>query len=197
MTLKIGITGGIGSGKSTVAKVFETLGIPVYYADARAKVIMNEDPQLRKQLIQHFGAEAYKDNELNRHFIASQVFNNEEKLATLNSVVHPITIADGINWMDAQTTPYALKEAALIFEAGAENVLDYVIGVSSPLELRIERVMRREDIEKEKVQERIDKQMNEDEKMKLCDFIIYNDEKQLIIPQVLALHEKLVSLSKA
>lgn len=194
--LKIGLTGGIGSGKSTVAKVFETLGIPVYYADDAAKRIMNEDEELRKQIIAHFGEASYENEQLNRHHISSQVFNNGEKLALLNSIVHPVTIADAEKWMQQQQTPYAVKEAALIFEANADKQLDYVIGVSAPIDLRLKRVMDREGITVDKVQARMDKQMDEEEKMKRCDFIIYNDEKQLLIPQVIELHEKLVASGK-
>ena len=192
MTLKIGITGGIGSGKTTVARIFETLGIPVYYADTRAKEIMNENEELRQKIVHHFGEAAYENNQLNRHHIAMQVFNDDKKLSLLNSLVHPVTIADAEKWMKQQTTPYALKEAALIFEAGSQLQLDYVIGVSSPLELRIERVKQREHISREKVLERISKQMDEEEKMKRCDFVINNDEQQMLIPQVLTLHETLL-----
>ena len=114
----------------------------------------------------------------------------------LNSIVHPITIADAERWMRAQSTAYAIKEAALIFEANANKELDYVIGVTAPFNLRLKRVMERDNISPEQVQARMDKQMNEEEKMKLCDFIIFNDEKQLIIPQVLELHDKLTALGK-
>lgn len=194
--LKIGLTGGIGSGKSTVAKVFEMLGIPVYYADDAAKRIMNEDEELRKQIIAYFGDASYENRQLNRAHISSQVFNNRKKLDLLNSIVHPVTIADAEKWMLQQQTPYAVKEAALIFEANADKQLDYVIGVSAPFDLRLKRVMEREGITADKVQARMDKQMDEEEKMKRCDFIIYNDEKQLLIPQVIELHEKLITDGK-
>jgi dephospho-CoA kinase len=193
--LKIGLTGGIGSGKTTVAKIFETLGIPVYYADDRAKAIMNEDEGLRKQIIQHFGADSYVDGRLNRSHIAAQVFNNAGRLALLNSIVHPVTIADADKWMRLQQTPYAIKEAALIFESNAYKQLDYVIGVTAPAGMRIKRVMQRDNISEEKVLERMSKQMDEEKKMKLCDFVIYNDETQLLIPQVITLHEKLMALA--
>lgn len=194
--LKIGLTGGIGSGKSTVAQVFEILGIPVYYADAAAKRVMNENRALKAQVIQHFGEASYENNQLNRAHIAAQVFNNKQKLDLLNSIVHPVTIADAETWMQQQHTPYALKEAALIFEANANKQLDYVIGITAPVDLRLKRVMERDHISPEKVQERMDKQMNEEEKMKRCDFIIYNDERQLLIPQVVALHERLIAFGK-
>ena len=153
---------------------------------------MNENEELRQKIVHHFGEAAYENNQLNRHHIAMQVFNDDKKLSLLNSLVHPVTIADAEKWMKLQTTPYALKEAALIFEAGSQRQLDYVIGVSSPLELRIERVKQREHISREKVLERISKQMDEEEKMKRCDFVINNDEQQMLIPQVLTLHETLL-----
>ncbi len=192
--MRIGITGGIGSGKSTVAKIFETLGIPVYYADDAAKRIMNENLELREAIQQQFGEEAYTNGILNRPYLAKVVFGNEEKLALLNQLVHPLTIKDSEDWMAAQTAPYAIKEAALIFESDVWKGLDKVIGVSSPYELRLQRAMKRDNISEEAVQARMSKQMDEDEKMKRCDFVLYNDETQLLIPQVLALHDQLLSL---
>jgi dephospho-CoA kinase len=197
MALRIGLTGGIGSGKSTVAKVFEVLGIPVYYADEAAKRIMNEDEELKAQIIQHFGAAAYTNHELNRKYIASLVFNNKERLELLNNLVHPATIRDGERWMRQQTTPYAIKEAALIFESGVQAYLDYVIGVAAPAALRVHRTMKRDNIKREEVLSRMNQQIQEGIKMRLCDFVITNDEQQAVIPQVIALHEKLLQLSKA
>jgi dephospho-CoA kinase len=194
--LKIGLTGGIGSGKSTVARIFEILGIPVYYADAAAKRLMNTDPALREQIIAAFGAEAYTGGELNRQYLAQQVFHDEKKLAGLNSLVHPATIHDAEKWIAAQTSPYTVKEAALIFESGSEKLLDYVIGVSAPQELRIQRTMQRDHISREEVLKRIHQQMDEKLKMKQCNFIVYNDEEQPVLPQVLALHRQLLELAK-
>ncbi len=190
--LKIGLTGGIGSGKSTVAKIFEVLGIPVYYADDAAKRLMNEDENLKHSIIKYFGEESYINNTLNRAFISKQVFNNAEKLAALNSFVHPATINDAEQWMKKQKTYYAIKEAALIFESNIHQNLDYVIGVGAPEELRIARTMQRDSITKEDVIKRMKNQMDEAEKMQRCDFIIYNDEQKAVLPQVLALHEKLL-----
>jgi len=195
--LKVGLTGGIGSGKSTVAKVFEVLGIPVYYADDAARRIMNEDEGLRHQIIQHFGSPSYKNNQLDRPYIASQVFNNKEKLELMNSLVHPATIRDAEQWMHKQTTPYALKEAAILFESGSQGQLDYVIGVSAPTPLRILRAMKRDGSTREQVLARMSKQIQEPIKMRLCDFVIYNDEQKPVIPQVISLHEQLIQLSKA
>lgn len=193
--LLIGLTGGIGSGKTTVAGIFEVLGIPVYYADLEAKRIMNEDKHLRSQLTELFGKEVYVNGSLNRSQIAAIVFNDKEKLRQLNALVHPATIADSERWMKAQKSPYALKEAALIFESGSNSKLDCVIGVYSPIEMRIKRVMERDSISAAEVERRMLNQMQEDDKMNLCDFVIFNDEQQLLIPQVTALHEKLAQSS--
>jgi dephospho-CoA kinase len=193
--LKIGITGGIGSGKSTVAKVFEVLGIPVYYADEAAKRLMNEDADLKEKIKATFGENAYREDKLDRKFLSSIVFNSAEKLALLNALVHPATLVDAERWMLKQLTPYALKEAALIFESGAHEHLDYVIGVTAPAPLRIQRTMHRDGITRDAVIARMDKQMDEAIKMKLCDFIIKNDEQEMLLPQVFAIHEKLLALA--
>jgi dephospho-CoA kinase len=194
--LRVGLTGGIGSGKSTVAQIFEVLGIPVFYADDEAKRILNDNEELKLSIIKNFGEESYKDGMLNRKYIASVVFNDKEKLELLNSLTHPVTMRNGDAWMNKQTTPYAIHEAALIFEANVDQRLDYVIGVYSPEELRIKRVTRRDNASIEDVKKRISRQMNEDEKMKRCDFVLLNDEQQLLMPQVLKLHEQLLVLNK-
>jgi len=192
---RVGLTGGIGSGKSTVAHVFEILGTPVYYADKEAKRLMNEDPEIRRQLVEHFGQQAYADNMLNRRFIAEIVFRDKDKLQLLNSLVHPITIARAEEWMRQHNTPYVIKEAALIFESGSQDNLDYVIGVSAPLSVRIQRTMERDAVTREEVLSRMKNQIQESIKMRLCDFVIRNDEQHLVLPQVLVLHEKLKRLS--
>lgn len=193
--LKIGLTGGIGSGKSTVAAIFEVLGVPVYYADEAAKRLMQEDSGLIAGIKKLFGENSYINGTLNKSFISGEVFYNPDKLTKLNSLVHPTTIADAEKWMSRQYAPYVIKEAAILFESGSQTQLDYVIGVSSPIELRIERVMQRDHISKEQVLSRIQNQMNEEEKMRRCDFVLYNDEKNLIIPQVLEIHDKLTQLN--
>jgi dephospho-CoA kinase len=192
--LKIGLTGGIGSGKSTVAKVFQTLGIPVYYADDAAKELMNNNEVLKQQTKHHFGEEVYKNGLLNRKFLAHKVFGNPTQLELLNSLVHPATIQAAEDWFAQQTAPYCVKEAALIFESGSQQNLDYVIGVYTPTPLRLQRVMQRDNITATEVQQRMDKQIDETIKMRLCDFIITNNEKELVIPQVAALHEKFTAL---
>lgn len=194
--LKIGLTGGIGSGKSLVARIFEVLGIAVYYADTAAKAIMNNDEILKAGIIRHFGTESYTNGLLNRKYIASKVFGNEDQLALLNSLVHPATIRDAEKWMLQQSSPYTIKEAALIFESGSQEHLDYVIGVYAPKNLRILRTMQRDNVSRDEVLKRMKNQINEEIKMRLCDFVIYNDEQKAILPQVLTLHEQLLTIAK-
>ncbi len=188
--LRIGLTGGIGSGKTTVAKVFETLGIPVYNADDNTKSMMQNNEELKASIIKHFGDDTYKNGKLDRKHLASIVFNNKEKLELLNSLTHPITIRDAEEWMNRQTAPYAIKEAALLFESGAAGRLDYIVGVYAPQHIRVKRVMQRDNLPVEEVMKRISRQIDEEMKMKLCNFVITNNDQQLVIPQVLELHKK-------
>ena len=193
--LRIGLTGGIGSGKSTVARVFTVLGIPVYYADAAAKELMNTDKDLQSSIRQHFGEESYVNGQLNRSYISSIVFNSKEKLELLNALTHPATIAYANRWMQQQKADYSIKEAALIFESGSGEHLDYIIGVYAPKALRIQRVMHRDNITADEVRKRMDRQLDEEMKMKLCDFVLYNNEQELLTPQILALHDQLTTLA--
>lgn len=193
MMLKVGLTGGIGSGKSTVAKIFETLGVPVYYADIWARNIINEDKAVISAVTSHFGPKSYKDGKLDRIYISGIVFNDPAKLELLNSLTHPATISHASKWMEKQTTPYIIKEAALLFESGSSKSLDLIIGVYAPKELRIQRVIQRDSISREAVIKIMDRQMDEEEKMKRCDHVIINDEQKLVVPQVIALHKKLLA----
>lgn len=195
--LKIGLTGGIGSGKSTVAKIFEVLGIPVYYADTEAKRLMNINEKIKESIRQHFGEATYKNEELDRKYLADIVFNNPEKLELLNALIHPVTIKDAEEWMQRQAAPYSIKEAALLFESGAAENLDFVIGVYAPQALRIKRVMKRDNLSQDEIVKRINRQVNEEMKMKLCDFVITNNEQELLIPQVLKLHQHFISLANS
>lgn len=195
--LKIGLTGGIGSGKSTVAKIFEVLGIPVYYADTEAKRLMNSNEKIKESLRQHFGEATYKNEDLDRKYLADIVFNNPEKLELLNALIHPVTIKDAEEWMQRQAAPYSIKEAALLFESGAAENLDFVIGVYAPQALRIKRVMKRDNLSQDEIVKRINRQVNEEMKMKLCDFVITNNEQELLIPQVLKLHQHFISLANS
>ena len=195
MPLKIGLTGGIGSGKTTVAKIFELLNVPVYYADTASKLLYKTDKQLIQKIKEHFGDDIYNGDELNKPKMASLVFNDPQKLELLNSLVHPLTIRDAENWMKAQVAPYVIKEAALLFESGSVAGLDYVIGVYAPQHIRLKRVLDRDNTSREEVLNRMNRQIDEGIKMKLCDFIINNNEQDLVIPQVMGLHGKLLQLA--
>jgi dephospho-CoA kinase len=193
--LKIGLTGGIGSGKTTVAKVFELLNVPVYYADAVSKRLYQTSKELMASMKEHFGEDIYTNDQINRQKLAAIVFNDAQKLQLLNSLVHPLTIKDAQQWMARQTAPYVIKEAALLFESGSAAGLDYVIGVSTPKHIRIKRVMDRDKVSREEVMARLNKQIDEEIKMRLCDFVIENNEQELVVPQVLQLHQTLLDLS--
>jgi dephospho-CoA kinase len=190
--LKIGLTGGIGSGKTTVAQVFELLGVPVYYADAASRRLYHTDAELMQQIKANFGEDMYESNQLNRVKMAAVVFSDPEKLELLNRLVHPPTIRDAEKWMKEQNAPYIIKEAALLFESGSAAGLDYIIGVSAPVHLRIKRAMDRDGVSREEVQRRMSRQIDDNIKMRLCDFVIRNNEQELVIPQVLNLHERLM-----
>ena len=195
VSLKVGITGGIGSGKSVVAKIFSILGIPIYYADDRAKWLMIQDQELSEQIKKEFGVESYlPDGSINRSFLAKTVFADPEKVKKINSVVHPAVGNDFLKWAELQTTPYVLKEAALIFETGGKKSLDYVINVSSPLKIRVARTLMRDPHRsEEQVNQIINQQMPDEEKNELADFVIKNTDNKLLIPQVLSIHEKLMT----
>jgi dephospho-CoA kinase len=195
--LKIGLTGGIGSGKTTVAKVFELLNVPVYYADEASKRLYHTDAALKAAIVKHFGAEIYVNDLLDRGRLAQLVFDAPEKLELLNTLVHPPTLRDAEQWMTRQAAPYIIKEAALLFETGSAGQLDYIIGITAPVPLRIKRVMDRDNISREQVQNRMDRQMDETIKLRLCDFIIHNDEQQMVIPQVLQLHGEILQIAAA
>jgi dephospho-CoA kinase len=191
--LKIGITGGIGAGKSIVCKIFNVLGVPVYDADTRAKWVMSNNNQLKNQLIEAFGEDVYLDNSgLNRAFLSKLVFNNNEKLALLNSIVHPIVAEDFSNWVKSNLQhPFIVKEAALLFETESYLQLDEVILVTAPTELRIARIKSRDPQRSEsEIKAIIDKQMSEEEKIKLASHIIVNDESELVTSQVMNLYSK-------
>lgn len=197
--LKVGITGGIGSGKSVVCRVFALLGIPVYDSDHRAKWVMAHDPVLRQELIRAFGESTYDAaGHLNRPYLANLVFNQPQQLAVLNSLVHPRVKADFESWTKAaHQAPYILKEAALMYESQAHKQVQRIITVSAPEEVRIARVLRRDPHRKEAdVKAIIDKQLPEAERQARADFVIQNDERQLIIPQVLTIHRQLLELAK-
>ncbi|UOE48035.1 dephospho-CoA kinase [Mucilaginibacter sp. SMC90] len=196
--LKVGLTGNIGSGKSTVAKVFELLGIPVFYADDEAKKVMVTDHLLIDGIKQTFGKEAYfDDGSLNRSYISGIVFNSKPELEKLNALVHPAVFRafDSFDILH-RNAPYVIREAAILFESGSYKMCDRAIMITAPLETRIARVMERDGISRADVENREARQLSQDEKLKLANDVIINDGKQLVIPQVIALHELYLSLAR-
>lgn len=195
--LQIGITGGMGSGKTTVCKIFEALDIPVYYADDRAKWLMANDPDLKMRITERFGKAAYTDaGALNRAYLADRVFSDPESLKALNALVHPAVGRDSQRWHEMQkNVPYTIKEAALIFESGSFKELDKVIVVFAPRELRIQRIMRRDGLSREAIGARMGRQMPEEEKLKKADFAIYNDGRASLLRQVWQIHRQLLQLA--
>ena len=192
--LKVGITGGIGVGKSVVSHMFALLGVPVYDSDARAKWLMRHDEALRQELIGAFGHETFTETgDLNRPYLAALVFNNLERLEQLNSLVHPHVGNDFANWAAAHADkPYVLKEAALMYESDAWKQMDQIITLYAPLDVRIKRLLQRDPHRTEAdIKAIISKQLSEEERMSRADHILYNDGKQLLIPQVLKLHAQL------
>ncbi|HZH01269.1 MAG TPA: dephospho-CoA kinase [Flavisolibacter sp.] len=196
MIFKVGLTGGIGSGKTTVAKVFELLGVPVYYADEASKRLYHTEPKLMKEMKTLFGEQIYTNNILNRKLLAEIVFQQPEKLTLLNDLVHPLTLKDASIWMQNQVAPYVIKEAALLFEAGSAEGLHYIIGVTAPQHLRLKRVMDRDGISREDVLRRMDRQIDDAIKMRLCDVVVHNNEQELLIPQIISLHQQLLEKAK-
>ncbi len=199
-TLKIGITGGIGVGKSVVALIFRQLGIPVYDADTRAKWLITHNPLLISEIKENFGEEAYLPNgELNRRYLAEKVFINNDKTLLMNSLVHPKVGQDSEAWFEEHKGKYSylLKEAALLYEAGGYKELDKIIVVTAPLEVRLTRIQARDpQRSREEIIAIIGKQMPENEKITKADFLIQNDGAQALIPQVLELHQRFVALAQ-
>lgn len=197
-TLQIGITGGIGSGKSLVTHIFSLLGVPVYDADSRAKSIMTTDGILVSQIKKEFGVLSFRsDGSVNREYLADHVFSNPDKLKVLNNLVHPRVAEDFKRWVNGQQSAYVIKEAALLFETGSGNQLDKIIVVSAPEPLRISRVLQRDAHRTEQqVKDIMRNQLSEEEKLSRADFILVNDEQKLLIPQVLELHQQLLSMAQ-
>ncbi len=194
--LKVGVTGGIGSGKSTACLIFEKLGVPIYNSDNRAKELMTESDSLVLAIKEAFGEKVYSGKELNRPVLASIVFADKKKLELLNSLVHPAVGEDYVNWLrQYKEEKYTIKEAALLFEAGIYKTLDKVILVTCPVEERVNRVMKRDKADRDSVLQRINNQWPEEEKLKLTDFVLNNDGETLLIPQVLKIHKELISLA--
>ncbi|MBT3207020.1 MAG: dephospho-CoA kinase [Bacteroidetes bacterium] len=196
MSLKVGITGGIGSGKSIVCEIFKQLGIVVFQADLAAKQIINNNEQVKLELISKFGIEIYNDlGEINKTEFAKNIFNNQKNLQTVNSIIHPIV---KLNFDEVakkhNNKKYIIKEAAILFESGAYKELDKIITVSAPLEIRIKRVIERDNTERQLVIDRIKNQISEEERIEKSDFVIVNDEKNLLVPQILSIDKILKTI---
>ena len=187
----VGLTGGIGSGKSTIAKMFEDLGVAVYIADIEAKKLMSEDPTVKREITDLFGEEAYRNNTLNRPFIANIVFNDSTQLEKLNAIVHPAVADHFDKWKDRQKGNYVIKEAAILFENGGYKQCDHTILVVAPLELRISRVLNRDQSTRDEVLSRIKNQWDDDQKIPLADFVIQNIDLQDTEQQVNEIHQKI------
>lgn len=191
MPLQIGVTGGIGSGKTVVCRVFETLGVPVYYADERAKWLTEHDPILKADIRRVLGALAYDSlGRYNRAWVAAQVFADPALLTQLNGLVHPRVLSDTLTWVGQHShQPYVIKEAALMRAAGDGNSLDKVVVVQAPETVRVERIRRRDPHRSEaEIRNIISRQVGDDERLRIADFVLHNDESQLLLPQILALH---------
>ena len=195
--LKIGLTGGIGTGKTAVANIFSDLGIPIYNSDLSAKKLMNSNKNLGKLIIQSFGNESFKDGHLNKNYLSELVFNSKKSLDKLNSIVHPFVAEDFNSWVEEQDAKYIIKEAAILIESGAYKQMDKIILVTCSLSIRIKRVLARDRSLKEDVLKRINNQMSDKEKIKYSDYILENDLSVLDLKnQVETLHPKLLLASK-
>ena len=190
---RIGLTGGIGSGKSYIAKILEHMGYPVYYSDARAKELTKSNPTIKMGLISLFGKEVYKGNQLNSELIASKIFNDDELRTTVNKLIHPIVRVDFENWALNQKSALVFNEAAILFETGSYRNFDAIVLVCAPIELKIERVMNREKSSREAVLERMSKQWSDEDKMKLTDYSILNDNQTPILIQLEEIINNLLS----
>jgi len=191
--IKVGITGGIGAGKSLVCRIFNIIGIPLYNADYYAKHLMQTDEALIMAIKKKFGARMYTNRQLNRKALANIVFNDEEKLKQLNQIVHPAVFKHGQAWFEQQQQhPYAIKEAALLFETGSYQLLDFTVLILAPEALRIKRILKRDNTDVQSIKNRMNKQWNDAKKKELADYCIYNDDVQAIIPQINQIHQEIL-----
>lgn len=181
---KIGIAGGIGSGKSIVGRILEAMNFPVYYSDEQSKNIVDSDPEIRKQLIALIGTEVYLNDKLNRPFLAERIFKDDTLIQKVNAIIHPKVRQQFSNWAEAQKSTIVFNEAAILFETGAYQLMDATILVTAPLELKIERVIKRDRLTREQVLERMSKQWSDDQKNPLADFVVVNDDTQPLLKQV-------------
>lgn len=190
--LKIGLTGGIGSGKSTIAQIIEILGYPVYISDSRASTLINQEEKIKTSLTELFGENIYHpDGQLDKKRLATIIFNNKEAIKQVNGIVHPIVTRDFTTWCSAQQSPLIFFESAILFEAKLEYLFDYIILISTEIETRIQRVMSRDLISREKVIERINNQMSDEIKQSKSNFVIYNNDDSKVVKQILSIIHQL------
>lgn len=190
---KIGITGGIGSGKSVVGQILEAMHFPLYYSDQQSKILVDTDLIIREELIKLLGTKVYLDGKLNRPFLTQQLFSNDDLRLKINQIIHPKVREAFTNWVNKQSSNLVFNEAAILFETGAYQLMDYNILVTAPLELKIERVLKRDNIAINEIQERISKQWSDEEKIPLADFVIVNDEVKPLLQQIEAILIKVKS----
>lgn len=190
--IKLGITGGIGSGKTTVCKFFENLSIPVYYSDEKAKYLMTTNENLKLKIIQAFGPNSYLAERLNTSYLSETVFHDENKLKTLNNLVHPIVIEDFLNWCDLQKAPYVILESAIIIESGLKDMFNYLLCVTTAEEEKIRRITQRDKISPEQVLLRMKNQIPDEEKIKMADFVVVSGNLERIRNEVLKIHQQII-----
>jgi dephospho-CoA kinase len=194
--LKVGITGGIGSGKTIICQVFKSLYVPVYNADQRAKILVEADSEIRSRIIKNFGEKSYTNSGYNRKYIADIVFNNDALLDKLNRIIHPAVEKDFYNWSQKYNVAYVIEEAAILFEIGANEKMDHVIVVDAPETLRISRIQRRNGLKEEEIKARVHNQWSTDKLRVLADWVIDNSDNVLVLPQILNIHHTLLEKSK-
>ena len=192
--IKVGVTGGIGSGKSTACRVFSLLGIPCYDSDREAKRLMNTDPDLKARISNLLGPNAYTSQGLDRAYVSARVFDHPDLLQQLNAIVHPAVAEDFARWAETQQAPYVIEESAILFESGADRGMDRTVAVVAPEAIRIRRVCRRDQRDEAAVRARIANQMSDEERARRADYLLKADEQELLIPQILKLHHHLLSL---
>lgn len=193
--MKLGITGGIGSGKTTVCRVFNVLGIPVFSADVEARKIMDSDSEIIEKVRKIAGKDIYSKGSLDRLELARLIFNNENLLKDINRIVHPIVFEYFKSWEKSVSGPYVILDAAILFESGASEFVDRIVTVVAPVEERIERVVHRNNLTRKLVLDRIKNQLDNEEKINLSDYVIYNSEHEMIIPSIIKIHEEILSLT--
>jgi dephospho-CoA kinase len=196
MARRLGVTGGIGSGKTTVCRIFRVLGVPVFVADVAAREVMNDDPDIRDKINDISGKDLYSGGELDRMELARLIFNRPEMLKSVNAAVHPVVLQIFGKWADESDAPYVIMEAAVLFESKADTYVDRVVSISAPVEERIARVMGRNELSREQVIERINNQLEDDEREEQSYYVINNADNEMIIPEILKIHEDMLRLAE-